>query len=271
MNAMTPFESGVKSSAEFLFNVKGLNVSYPVHNLPPMVVLRNANLDVLKGRAHLLVGPNGCGKTTLLRAIMGMLPRESQVNSQYVHWPGGHYTDGAGLVKRLKVGYIPQHPHEAIIPTFTVRENVSFRGHLITANSLLKWMSRNVGSHQSQQAVADFMNAHEPARSLFAHRLDSAVTMLSGGEQQVLLLMAMRFLQADLVVMDEPTSKLDQDNRELFWQYCRQLTMSKDMTLLIVTHDDIRAYGGSCSRVFDFHDFSIRERNFDVDETSAKG
>jgi branched-chain amino acid transport system ATP-binding protein len=145
-------------------------------------VLDGISLTVAEGECVGVLGHNGMGKSTLLRAIMGLLPV----------WSGGITLDGvsvermpANLRARRGIGYVPQG--RQIFPGLSVRENLHF-------GALAKGLNRT-------RAEADSL-AEFPELARLIDRIGGA---LSGGEQQLLALARALCGQPRVLLLDEPT------------------------------------------------------------------
>lgn len=148
-------------------------------------VLHGIKLRVGRGERVCILGRNGAGKSSTLRAIMGLLPQRSgliEVNgSDVVGWP-------AHRIARAGVGYVPED--RRIFPTLTVRENL-----------LLSHAARGRrGGPSFDEAYALFPRLRDLQNARGAH--------LSGGEQQMLAIARGLMTAPDLLLLDEPTEGL---------------------------------------------------------------
>ncbi|HSG61913.1 MAG TPA: ATP-binding cassette domain-containing protein [Pseudomonadales bacterium] len=163
-------------------------------------VIRNLSTTILRGDKVGLIGPNGVGKSTLIKMILGQLQPDS-----------GELKLGT----KLEVAYFDQM-RDQLDPESSVFDNVSNGRDFIEIGG----KDRHVMSY-----LGDFL--FPPAR------VRSPVKALSGGEKNRLLLAKMFSKQANLLVMDEPTNDLDVETLELL----EEILGNFDGTLLLVTHD----------------------------------
>lgn len=163
-------------------------------------VIRDLRTTILRGDKVGIIGPNGCGKTTLIRLLLGQLePTDGEVRR----------------ASRLEIAYFDQQ-RAALDEDASVQDNVGGgREHLEIAGQ-----SRHVLSY-----LQDFLFPPQRARQ--------PVRALSGGERNRLLLARLFSQPANLLVLDEPTNDLDTETLELLEE--RLLTFSG--TVLVVSHD----------------------------------
>jgi iron complex transport system ATP-binding protein len=168
--------------------------------------------------AVMALGPNGCGKTTLFRTILGLLPRQG----------GSVRLDGhdlATLSRRdvaQRIGYVPQA--QAGYFPFTVREMVL--------------MGRT--AHLSLFATPSPRDDAVAERMLdtlgMLHLADHRYTEISGGERQLALIARALTQEPKLLVMDEPTANLDFGNQLLVLDRIGTLAR-QGMAIILSTHD----------------------------------
>jgi zinc transport system ATP-binding protein len=178
-------------------------------------VLENVSLSVQKGDFYAILGPNGGGKTTLLRIILGLLPPSSGTIRLF----GGDPQSGRRLV-----GYVPQFRTFDFHYPITVEEMV-LSGRL----SHLSGLRRRYGAADRDLALAVM-------EKLGLRELSGrAIATLSGGEQQRVILARALVGKPRLLILDEPTVYVDAPTEMQFFQVVRELRQS--MTILLVTHD----------------------------------
>jgi ATP-binding cassette subfamily F protein uup len=167
---------------------------------PDKPIVQDLTANIIRGDRIALIGPNGCGKTTLIRLLLGELEPESGT---------------VRLGTKLKVVYFDQLRAQ-IDPEKTVQENLADGNDTVVVGG----QSRHVFGY-----LQDFLFSPDRARS--------PVRILSGGERNRLLLAKMFVSEANLLVMDEPTNDLDTETLELL----ETVLLSFKGTLLLVSHD----------------------------------
>ncbi|MCH1932030.1 ABC transporter ATP-binding protein [Shewanella sp. A25] len=182
-------------SGKLVFDVKDLN-----YNLVDKNLVKDFNTTVMRGDRIALIGPNGCGKSTLIKLLIEKLQPQS-----------GEVKVGT----KLEIAYFDQY-REALDPEQTVEDNVGEGKKTITING----QDRHILSY-----LQDFLFSPMRART--------PVKALSGGEKNRLLLAKLLIRPANLIILDEPTNDLDIETLELL----ESLLTEYQGTLLLVSHD----------------------------------
>jgi heme ABC exporter ATP-binding subunit CcmA len=186
-----------------ILSISGLEKAYGRRR-----VLSGVDLEVAAGECVALVGGNGSGKTTTLRAIAGLLrPDAGRIEIAGID----AVSDGARA--RRNLSYLPQRP--AFPGTLTVREALAFVARL--------------------RALPASRVDEEIGRCDLAALHDANVADLSGGERQRLALAAALLPEASLALFDEPSSNLDARATAIFLSRAREITAS-GRSLLFTTH-----------------------------------
>lgn len=170
------------------------------------------NLEVPKGSIYGFLGPNGCGKSTTIRMLTGLLsPSEGQIEVLGMAIP----KEAEAL--RLKIGYMTQK--FSLYDDLTVEENLEFIG-------LIYAMEPKPLTARIDEQLETF--------GLTRLRKQRAGGM-SGGQKQRLGLAAATMHSPDLLFLDEPTSAVDPENRREFWEQLFDLC-DGGTTILVTTH-----------------------------------
>ncbi len=177
-------------------------------------VLKRVSLQVRKGEFIGIMGPNGGGKTTLLKLLMGFLsPKHGTISIN------GKCPEAA----RLSIGYVPQsHRTDRDFP-ITLLELV-----LLGAVSKTSWL----GTYP-KEVKEQALNLIEQL-CLMAHR-NQSFGSLSGGLAQRALLARALLSDPEILLLDEPTTNIDGPSAQIFFRLLEQMKGKK--TILMVTHD----------------------------------
>ena len=179
---------------------KVITAAHLTHGFGGRPVLDDISLQIMRGDKIGIMGPNGCGKTTLLKLLLGeLVPQKGTVE---------HGT-------KLQTVYFDQH-REQLDERLTVKESVAGNAEMIEING----RKRHVYGY-----LEDFLFSPERART--------PVKALSGGERNRLLIARLFTKPANVLVLDEPTNDLDVETLELL----ENVLVEFSGTLLLVSHD----------------------------------
>jgi iron complex transport system ATP-binding protein len=201
---------------------------------PRKAVGRHVSLSVSAGEVMCLLGPNGCGKTTLFKTVLGLLP--AQAGRVVI---GG---DDLTLLSRrdlaLRIAYVPQ-AQIAVFP-FTVLDIV------------LMGRTARIGDFATPGA-RDREIAFAALEALgIAALAEAEYTRISGGQRQLALIARALAQDTPLLVMDEPTASLDFGNQALVLRHVRELARA-GLGIVLSTHDPDHALA-CATRVAVLHD-----------------
>ena len=184
-------------------SVKDCTVAYGSN-----VVLEHVSFDVFQGQVAAIIGPNGSGKTTIMRAILGLVP----VAAGEIRIFGKHFHAVRDLV-----GYVPQRfDFDRNFP-LTVREFMDLARHEHCPRSRIKEMIVEVGLSPSA--------------------LEARLGSLSGGQLQRVLIAQAILNNPKILMLDEPSSGIDIAGEENFQEVIEHLNTRHETTVLLVSHD----------------------------------
>ncbi len=174
-------------------------------------ILWDLDLKIAKGSRTCIMGRNGVGKTTLLKAIMGLLPISSgslKINEQYMTKRNVESRPEIG------VGYVPQGRH--IFPQLTVEENLK-----ISLNC----------KRQKSKTIPEHVFELFPVLKEMLHRRGGD---LSGGQQQQLAIGRALVLNPDILILDEPNEGIQPNIVQLIRDVLLKLNKEHGMTIILV-------------------------------------
>jgi zinc transport system ATP-binding protein len=187
------------------------NISFAYNGQP---VLQDVNLDIRQGDFIAMIGPNGGGKTTLLKLILGLLkPNRGTIRVM------GEATQKASH----HIGYVPQNVN--INQNFPITAmDVVMMGKLEPGRG---WKRPKASDREDAMAVIDRMEM-----TPFASR---RIAELSGGQRQRIFIARALVTKPQLLLLDEPTASIDTKGQTDFYKLLKEL--NKDITILVVSHD----------------------------------
>lgn len=200
--------------SESVISIENISFSYGEKR-----VLNNINLNIKRGVFMGMVGPNGGGKTTLIKIILGQLkPDEGKISilnqpiETFKQWN--------------KIGFVSQKAN-AFNKGFpaTVFEVVSMG--LTSKIGYFKFFGK-----KEKEKVMDALNLVDMQQ--YAYR---NIGKLSGGQQQRVFIARSLVSDPEILILDEPTVGVDYENVQRFYDFLHYLNSKNNLTLLLVTHD----------------------------------
>ena len=173
------------------------------------------SFDLPAGGVYAIIGPNGSGKTTMLRALLGLLP----VASGELTVLGERPASGD-----RRIGYVPQHYVE------TVGHAVRCRDLVRLSASGTRWGLR---VRTSEVAAVDAALRAVDATAFAGQR----ISQLSGGQQQRAAIAQAIVDEPELLLLDEPLANLDLRNQQEIVELLDDLRTQRGVTIIVVTHD----------------------------------
>jgi iron complex transport system ATP-binding protein len=168
-------------------------------------VFRNLTASVPAGQALAILGPNGCGKTTLLKCILGLEePKEGSV------------------ARNGSVALVPQL-FQAVF-AFSALDMV------------LMGRAKKIGLFSQPSKLDRRLALEALGRFQIAGLADRSFHELSGGQRQLVMLARALVAEADILVLDEPASALDLKNQEMILEWLCRLSQESGLTIVFTTH-----------------------------------
>ena len=189
-------------------SVKNLNVSYGKNH-----ILKDVNLDINSGEFVSVLGKSGCGKTTLIKSIAGLLETDN---------------GDINIFDKNVAGLPPEKRQTVIVfqdlrlfPHMNVEDNIAFA-------MKLKKMDKSVIKEKVEKLLAQVRLSDYEKRK---------VSRLSGGQMQRVALARALGAEPKLLLLDEPFASLDEDLRKEMGELVRRLHRENGITTIMITHD----------------------------------
>ena len=183
-------------------------------------ILGPVDLEVRRGECLVVVGPNGAGKTTLLRLISGLMA----ATSGEIFWREAPLASMSRRALAKRIAYVPQ-----------VRPS---RIPLSVEQLVLLGRYPHLSRFQMGPGKGDFEAAHRAIEQVGIGRLRTRpIELLSGGERQAAFIAAALAQEAELLVLDEPTTHLDPSHQRDIAGLIRTFQRDLGRTVLAATHD----------------------------------
>jgi NitT/TauT family transport system ATP-binding protein len=174
------------------------------------VIYDNFDLDLPQGEFISIFGPNGCGKSTLINMISGLMPLDA----------GQVLFDGQ-TIQETRLSYVFQNYRDALFPWLRAIDNIHYPLKLLG-------LSRRQRNMRVEELLADFDVKID---------LNSYPYMLSGGQQQTVSILRALVTNPEVLFLDEPFSALDYEMTLFMREQLQRIFMKTKTTTLLVSHD----------------------------------
>ena len=188
-----------------VITIRGLSKSFN-----DTVIYDKFDLDLPQGEFISIFGPNGCGKSTLINMISGLMPVDA----------GQVLFDGQ-TIQETRLSYVFQNYRDALFPWLRAIDNIHYPLKLMG-------LSRRERNQRVEQLLADFGVKID---------LNSYPYMLSGGQQQTVSILRALVTNPEVLFLDEPFSALDYEMTLFMREQLQRMFMKTKTTTLLVSHD----------------------------------
>src|SRR3954452_10202386 len=188
-----------------VITIRGLSKSFN-----DTVIYDKFDLDLPQGEFISIFGPNGCGKSTLINMISGLMPLDA----------GQVLFDGQ-TIQETRLSYVFQNYRDALFPWLRAIDNIHYPLKLMG-------LSRRERDQRVEQLLADFGVKID---------LNSYPYMLSGGQQQTVSILRALVTNPEVLFLDEPFSALDYEMTLFMREQLQRLFMETGTTTVLVSHD----------------------------------
>jgi NitT/TauT family transport system ATP-binding protein len=211
MHAVTPVASPYRTAF-------GPDIAPPAHitvrglfkKFQGVAIYENFNLDIPRGKFVSIFGPNGCGKSTLINLISGLVPVDQ-----------GEILFGGKTLADTRIGYVFQNYREALFPWMTAFSNIQYALKL-----------RNVPAAEAKERVDRLVARLGVEIDLLRYPYE-----LSGGQQQLVSIMRALVVEPEVLFLDEPFSALDYEMTLFMRDQLQRIFEETGTTMVLVSHD----------------------------------
>lgn len=192
------------------------NVSFSYDHTP---ILENLTFTVRKGEYLGIIGPNGGGKTTLIKIILGLL----------------HPTDGAVTLfgkdrhdfkEKYRIGYVPQRITQADKNFPATVFEVVRTGRIARLGFFERFTKKDIDAVEHAMEISGI-----------ARYRDTLIGNLSGGERQRVFIARALASEPDVLILDEPTVGVDIGAQKTFYDFLASLNRDHHLTIIFISHD----------------------------------
>jgi len=180
-----------------LLSVKDLTI-----NFDNDLVVQNLSFEVERGDFFSIIGSNGSGKSSLLKALLKLIPFKGEINWQ----------------PKIKIGYLPQ----GITP-------LKVKDYPLTVFDFFKLKNKNLKKEEIEKKLNQI--------DLEKNILEKKIGDLSGGQFQKILIQWVLIDEPDVLMLDEPETSLDYRSGETIYSLLKNLWEEKQKTIILVTHE----------------------------------
>ncbi|MFC3675978.1 ABC transporter ATP-binding protein [Ferrovibrio xuzhouensis] len=174
------------------------------------VIYENFDLDLPRGKVVSVFGPNGCGKSTIINMIAGLIPLDK----------GDVLFDGK-TIDETRIGYVFQNYREALFPWLRAIDNIHYP---------LKLMG--LSKRAREERVAKLLTRFDVRIDFHRYPYE-----LSGGQQQTVSILRSLVMEPEVLFLDEPFSALDYEMTLFMRDQMQKAFMETNTTMVIVSHD----------------------------------
>lgn len=208
-----------------MLNIRGLKKSFNIGTENETSIFNDFNLDINESETTVILGANGCGKSTLFNIISGVLSSEAgEISLNKIK------LDNLKEHKRAAhIGRVHQSPSLGVSPSLTILENMS-----LADKKCSKFGFRKLVKKDNIEKYTDILKSLDLG---LENKLNTQVRFLSGGQRQSLSLLMATMKRPDLLLLDEHTAALDPKTSKVVMEKTMELVKKENITTLMISHN----------------------------------
>ncbi len=208
-----------------MLNIKGLEKRFNIGTPNEIQVFNGLDLNFEKNKCTAIIGPNGCGKSTLMNLIAGTL----MVDNGTIELNGKTISNLKEEDRSEFIGRVHQNPSMGVSPSLTILENMALADKKNNKFSL-KFLVNKKNIDRYKELVAQLDLGLE-------NLMNTKVKFLSGGQRQSLSLIMASMKHPDLILLDEHTAALDPKTSHVVMTKTKELIDKYEMTGIMISHN----------------------------------
>jgi peptide/nickel transport system ATP-binding protein len=213
-----------------LLEVDNLSLSVKTPSGKSVPILKNVSIKVGEAEVVAIVGETGSGKTLTAKAVMGILPKNSHIDSGHAIYEGVDLfaSTPESRLAHSKIAMVFQNPMSSLNQLFKIREQM---------NDVLNWAQVHGDEKLSKEARLNKIVATLNQVKLDENVLEMYPFQLSGGMRQRVMIAMSLLREPHLLIADEPTTALDVTTQREILNLLQELANKNRMSLLFITHN----------------------------------
>ena len=200
--------------SEYILEMKNITKEFP-----GVKALSNVNLQIRRGEIHSLCGENGAGKSTLMKVLSGVYPYKSYTGDIVIN---GEVQKFHKISDSEKAGVAIIYQELALVKDITVAENILL-GKLINKKGIVNWNAVYMRAKKILEEMEVSIDLNEKVRNIGV------------GQQQLVEIAKALALDADILILDEPTAALTESEVETLLKIMKKLR-EKGVTCIMISH-----------------------------------
>ncbi len=225
-----PMKSIPVVKGKHILEVQNMSVTFVMPHSDNIIAVKDLHFSLNKGEMMGIVGESGSGKSVSMLALMGLLPHNAKLKSEYILYKGKNIhnisENSMQMIRGKEIAYIPQEPSRSYDPLYTIRA---------TFNETLRAHDPHISKQEVETIAVKVLEdvGIENAKN----RLDSFFHQFSGGMVQRVMIALSICTNPSIIIADEPTTALDSIVQKRVMDILDELKDKYNLSIIFITHD----------------------------------